>query len=643
VKLETLSSSSHQTSLEAVSIRKPWVGGYYSTIGVPDTSYAMNYSSFLQSQNIAQRAFSVEDVLQSQGSLRFVDVVHRYSQNVTAACDRCNYNGYNVGWTQATTSLPLWYPYKKRDTEAFGIIPDCPEVLLAQGLQTHAVLLATAGVDFVLGDGTNLPGWPPTDPDAQADVRQMRPFEIIMESWNEMRENGFDTPAFGTWGRITGSPSSPSGTIWQEYLDRLYNNETYLASGLVVKDPRTGKKFFLAAEPGGNGNNDPIAVAGILSNGGRNDTILASAWVNVGPRPNASWLSSGQWSFESPCTQQVDGTLLFSNALRPDSVCNHQLNTNSPLGSEFSVSFSLGWNNIPFVSGGKMQGLFFKKQMQDVFLQHGKVDNIFIPSFNEYGIADLNFSTFFNLHNPYLASMGGADAATGTITEDDQVMFVDGFAYARARAWEPTIHDEGYDYELVSSCLRVLALNAITNASTCAVAGEECCVYHADEYVSPVWSLQRVDQPFAFVSSNRSLVTAFLSNSTGHYVQKCGPWLSDQYYLDFCGYSSPGSIGFDAVRGPFLVFDPVIESKGIPNATALYRCDASLAAQGSFLSLDEACEGFGVLTELIGYISTFRSGVMPRALRRCLDSYYYHTVDGPCQSDQGTLLGFVTA
>lgn len=705
-----LESASTAIAGRKLAVARPWVGSYYSTIQVPDVSYAMNYSAFLGRPDGS--ILSVEEMLRSQGDLGFVDVVHRWAANVSTPL----YNGLTaVGWQQSTPSLPAWYPYRKRDNETYGILPDSPRI--PESLATHAAELLTAGVDYVLGDGTNLVGWPPTDPQAQADVRQMRPFEVVMEEWAALRANNVSTPQFGVWGRA----NDGDGSIWVEYLNRLYNNATYISLNLLptpLSPPNaTNKRLFMIAAPDRTKVNFSL-IEEINANYGRDDVTSMLTWVQNqgGDYPDPSYWEEGMWGFESPCsTLNSTGMPQFTNRIRPEQRCNHSMTTNSGLGNSWCVSHGLGWNNIPFVAPGKRSGLYLQKQFEDIFAfqaSGGTVDNVFTPSFNEYSIGALNFTSFFGLNNPYLGSMGGGDPRGGSargadIEPDARGMFVDGFGDGRARAWEPTVYDQGAALELYASCVRVMTLNALwapgsTSPSSsvggvavsppCTIAGEVCCMYHAEQFVSPTWSLEAHDTVSgavldAMVTSDADEVARLLSGAASspssspssgavEWVQVCAPWAGSPGYLlplanpPLCSNPQVSSgVDYSAVRGPFLAWDNTTTSANITNATALYRCanttsDGTTNATRHLISIDGRCEGLGVVVDIIGYIATWRTSEMPRSLRRCFNpaagpslrtstvsvsaqptGVWYHAVDGPCapaDSDQG-LLGFVSA
>jgi len=77
----------------------------------------------------------------------------------------------------------------------------------------------------------------------------------------------------------------------------------------------------------------------------------------------------------------------------------------------------------------------------------------------------------------------------------------------------------------------------------------------------------------------------------------------------------------------------------------LYRCRESIDGAPHFISTDPNCEGLYV-DYLLGYISTSRSTVTPRGLRRCIDlenGLPFHSLDVECpnHSVSDAFLGYV--
>lgn len=653
------------------------MGSYYSALQVPSASYAKNLSSFLSSHGIAPRAYTVEDVLAGSSSgdatdLTFDQVVFWYSDNVSSWAP---YNGRSVGWPQSMPATNFWYPYKRRPNEA-GRLPDEDPVLLAASLAAHAAELSTAGVDYVLGDGTNLSEWPcaPDDAQCQPDLLQLRPFEVVTEAWAALRGAGHATPDFGVWGRA----NNGDGPIWREYLARLAYNATSIGglAQLAPVSPVARKPLFLLASSNPATLNATLAQE-IMAAG---SVQVAPAWVCMGGGPDSC--VADEWLFEAPCVvpdpaRPASNNTLFTSYVHPDEPCGHYIVTppagslSAPLGSMTTISFSTGWNSQAFIAPGKVSGLLVIKMFEDIWAAPpGSVQNIFIPSFNEYFIGAQNF-TNFQAPNVYAGAMGGSSGSDGTVLPSTRALWVDGFADGRSRAFEPTVADGGAALELLASCLRVTALvglrgwapapgRAPRGGAPCSVAGEACCAYSASMYTTPVWSLERrasdgrVDD--ALATSDAALVERALAD--GGYTQMPYPWAGAGAYILppsvggaqlFGGHpdaTAPNNYSL-AVRGPFLIYANDTASAGIPSARPLFLCETP--GGGHFLATAAACDGAGDVVGLQGYVAGARSGAMPRALRGCANSsgggspLRYHAVDGPCAPGDAHLglLGFV--
>jgi hypothetical protein len=95
------------------------------------------------------------------------------------------------------------------------------------------------------------------------DAIQVRPAEVLFETWAAFRQQGVQTPSISIW-----QTCPPGGTLWQNALN-LYN--TY--PDLVYKDPVSGKKVFFTPSD----NQD----ASILSRTLACDAVCASVCVRV--------------------------------------------------------------------------------------------------------------------------------------------------------------------------------------------------------------------------------------------------------------------------------------------------------------------------------------------------------------------------
>ena len=673
----------------AAAATRPWIGSYYSGLQVPSASYAKNLSSFLSAHGVAPRALTVEDVLagSSAGSaadLTFDQVAFWHSDNVTVWPP---FSGFSVGWAQSMPATGFWYPYSKRAGER-GLLPDEDPALLAASLAAHAAELATAGVDFVLGDGTNLSEWPcgPADYVCQPDLMQLRPFEVVTEAWAALRGAGRATPAVGVWGRA----NNGDGAIWREYLKRLAYNASSVggAAGLAPVSPVARKPLFLLATGDPAQLNDTL-VAEIMAAGALQ---AAPAWVCEGRGPSSC--PADLWLFEAPCVVPDPdvpgggGEPVFSSYLHPSAPCGHSMVTpppgslSAPLGNMTTVTFSTGWNSQSFIAPGKAEGLLVIKMFEDIW-RAGGVQNIFVPSFNELFIGGQNYSNFM-LENEFAGAMGGSSGPDGAVLPSTRALWVDGYADGRSRAFEPTEADGGAALELFASCVRVTALQALRSGwewagapaaaaagaagseaeptPPCGVAGEVCCAYTAAMFTAPVWSLERrsADGSMldALATSDAAAVAASLSPGGG-YVQLGYPWAGAGSFVlppsvggaQFFGNNpregAPNNYS-SAVRGPFLVWDKSSPPGSIPDMLPLFLC-SSAAGQHYLAPSADACsagDGGGKPVGLQGFVAGRRSGAMPRALRRCANAASgvpYHAVDGPCApgDHHDGLLGFV--
>jgi len=267
-----------------------------------------------------------------------------------------------------------------------------------------------------------------------------------------------------------------------------------------------------------------------------------------------------------------------------------------------------------------------KKQFEDVFAQ--PLDNIFMPSWNEFNIGPVHFEQW-NINDPYFHSMGAEGDPEGFC------FFLDGFGAHRSRTIEPTVQDNGRYYNLLQSCLRVARVLRIwEGVATCNIATEECCRYELDEYFTNVWSVALKNGSDTLLSIDKQEVANL--TSSGDWMEICNPWTGT---IDFCDNPdapwNPAD-NYDVIRGPFL-----LHTNQLPNTTPLYRCKSN---NGHLFSTHQDCEGLGTLQLTLGYISTKKSSLTPRSLHRCHSAkMYYDTVDGPCKSgdlDTG-ILGFV--
>ena len=79
---------------------------------------------------------------------------------------------------------------------------------------------------------------------AAADALQLRPFEVVGEEWQKLRQqNNISTPQITIWQNL----QNADGNLYKEYL-KIYRDPAY--ADLIYRDPHTGKQvFFATANP----------------------------------------------------------------------------------------------------------------------------------------------------------------------------------------------------------------------------------------------------------------------------------------------------------------------------------------------------------------------------------------------------------
>jgi hypothetical protein len=218
-------------------------------------------------------------------------------------------------------------------------------------------------------------------------VPQLRPTEVLFEEWAALRSRGIATPQIAVWNCL------PTGaTLWQLYLQRIYNNASYDA--LLLRDPSTNKRvFFVPRNP--SLPPDPSLVAAVASNGGRDDVLPVFMWADFDP----SQYNAGVWGFFSPCTDGGKETTSVTNLAAG---CRQYVTQNSPLGRALAVSpsYQINFGSVPFGAAGKLGGMTLQLQFQTAFSE--PLDHVFLSSFNEH-IAQPQANPF---PGPYSFSMG---------------------------------------------------------------------------------------------------------------------------------------------------------------------------------------------------------------------------------------------
>ncbi len=621
------------------------------------------YAQSLVSQKGGQ-PLCVEDVLMSNGSLGFTDIYAKYG--IT--------NNDNFVYQSQSEEHGYYCIYRKRANETTGIIPDCTNIEAV--LTTHAKDLTSAGIDFVTLDGTNLGNMDP-----EADVIQVRPYEVVFEVWSQLRKQGVATPQVVAWQRL-----NAGGTLWQNCLD-AYNNASY--ADLVLKDPATGKMVFFTPLDA-----DPTVQGLVESNGGRNNIVVQTMWALFDP---AEYVTQGLWGFMTPCTAEDNkGNLQYTTSVvgrdRGATGCGQFVTQNSTLGSCISVSpsYQLSYGSVPFSAAGKFDGLTFKRTFGTIFdnaaskwrsALEGKEsdadelvstnafagipDNIYLSSYNEY-ISQPQPNPF---NSPYSYSMGLEQSAGhgNSSSKNLPSLFVDTFGTSIGRDIEATVQKGDQLYQIMASCLRVVNLmSALDGAllapadragsfrpadaklaadeqsaresnlqlllsifgyspehssmlSSCQVAGEVCCAYNATaESYNLAWSLKMTSAPFDHLLTTDANELGNLTCTGCAWKQVCNAYGGG---TDWC---TDGSIvgTHDVLEGPFVLHSAGCGAGSgdpqLPGRVPVYRCITGGSLH--YIDSDASCNRGGIVghaESLIGCADTSLSSNMPRSLRLC--------------------------
>ena len=432
-----------------------------------------------------------------------------------------------------------------------------------------------------------------------------------------------DTPKIVVWNlaRIT-------SVLWKQYLDRLYNNPDY--QDLLLFNKRTGKKIFMIVDSASKAPTQDVLSA-IESNGGHNDIDIIKAWAQLPP----SKYASGTWTFFTPC-----GGEHFSTTVQSMTECNQLLTVNSPMGTAMAVSpsYQMAYASGPFQAPSSLGGYTFKIQFATGL--NKMPENFFVSSYNEFITGPRQDAFGGKDKHPYVTSVGlewDPDRYSG---------WVDTYGAFRSRNIEPTEEYGDLFYDILSSCFRVMALNAAANKTGCNVQGEDCCNITTSQLYKPIWSLSTVD------GTPANKIDYLLTDSESERNQKIAP---SGGYREICTATGTTSTTFcydgslsttiDAARGPFILFS---ESASDTNRLPLYRC---MGALSHYFSNDKECEGGGKMESLLGWTSSRRNSETARSLHRCLVSdsknsnhtYHYPLLDNGCPQGaaEDKVMGYV--
>lgn len=605
-------------------------------LGIYYTTYQQTVSQFYQnvSRDMGRPSVTIDDVVASDGALHFADSIWKYLPEFNAS-DPAAYE--SALFMSHEPALGIYCYYRRRANESSGLggLADCPEA--SHVLQTHAAELSAAGFEFIAPDATNWDG-DPRNASNGADLNQLRPTEIIAEEWAAMRLRGAATPQLSTFDRV-----NVGGVLWNWYLSEFFNNATLLELDLIMRNRNTSrvpgmdKVYIVADEPG----LDWPAVRDIQANGGLEDVVTPIMWS--APDASGAYERNGYLKYFSPCTAVVNGSRVFSADvfLDLDAPCAHIKTFHSPVGDVWTVSSGLPVNSVPF-GGARYHGLFLKKQFADVFADATPTDLLFAPSWNEFA-SDGHPMATWDMTNP-LFYASGADA-----TDPDRYTIVlDDFTSERSRTVEPSKQDGGYYYELFASCMRVYRLQAalgiVSAGASCDVAGEECCVVHADEHFVTVWSFEEAYHTGdSMLTSDADEARAIAARG---WRELCAPVIDNCVPTAACHNESlvwPGGADIDAVRGPLLLY--VNTSAALPRTAPLWRCVADGAPPTRhFVHGSPACPG-GKPDTILGYGGAARDGLFSREVRRCRRAgasppTWYSVANGQCglgDADEGVV------
>jgi len=608
---------------------RPRVGVYYTTINSGGMSLWQNMTALREDGSDAP---TVEDGIAA--GTPFQELVAPLKRTVESPYFPVN----GTDWPQSTPAVgnaslsPFYCFYAPRPGED-PIMPACPDIPYHARRQSS--LMRAAGIDYVLQDASNYGPWDPSLPhggDVVGDVRQLRPFEVLVDEWRSLRDAGEATPSVGVFNRVS---SSSRDAMWRVYLDRFYENATFSDMVFRARANGTGERmpvFMLVARHDVN----ETAVRAIEASG--NGTLVPRMWLSLSP--NGSDTAAGLWTYFAPCTGAPadpgrDGAVVFSSTVWPGGPpCRHAKTTGSVIGSAWTISMAQVFGNLPFQDPGKLRGAFFKLQAADAFADPEGTDFWFSPSWNENSITPVPMSRW-KMTNPFFAG-----AATREGDWYRSTMWMDGFGAHRSRTIEPMRQDGGLYYGVYASCVRVARLASAWGvplshaAAPCAVAGEECCQLSAEEMVRPVWSVRHPTTGDSALVATRAELEAFVGRG---YAEICNPFGSAGPNGEATAFCVDGSLPwcdvevngtarcFDAVRGPVMLMAGAADGF----RTRVVRCEAASSGRHYPASRCRDGDGDGVL---LGFAWDAPTSAAPRRLYRCDDGAGggFHVLDSEC-------------
>jgi hypothetical protein len=571
----------------------------------------------------------MDDVVLSDGALKYADSIWRYTPNASFP----TWEG--ALFMSHEPALGMYCYFRRRANETWDRygMADCPES--SHVLQTHAAELSAAGFDFIAPDATN---WcqDPTDASNGADLNQLRPTEVLAEEWANMRLRGEATPALSTYDQV-----NDGCVLFRWYLSEIFNNETLDSLGLVMRNrnttrvPGVDKVYIVADEPTLN----YTAMREIQRNGGANDIVTPVMWS--APDASGNYEANGFLKYFSPCTAQLNGSRVFSSDvfLSLDAPCAHLKTHNSVVGDVWTVSTGLPMNSVPF-GGLRYNALFLKKQFYDIFADPTPTDMLFAPSFNEFA-ANSHPMSGWDMTNPLFYANGAAPD-----DEDRFVIVFDDYTSERSRTIEPSKQDGGRYLETFASCMRVfrlqLALGIVSDGLGCDIAGEDCCAITADEAFSPIFSLAAPANDDALLTNDAGELRAL---EAAGWRELCTPIIDNAVTTTVCSNETlvwSGGPDLGAVRGPFVLYSNATGGS-LPATSPLVRCVVAGSPPRHFIDNSTACAGGRGSPEFVlGFGGLARGGLFSREVRRCQGSSWYTVSGGLCgagDADEG-VIGF---
>jgi hypothetical protein len=305
-------------------------------LGVYTTTYQQVISQAYQN---VSRDFgvlrSMEDVMRNESAF-LRDSIAKYLPNGTIFS----------GMLSQIPALGPYCFYRKRASEAVGIIPDCPEA--SRVLNAHADELSAAGFEFIAPDATN---WDaaPTSQLTGSDINQLRPYEVLAEEWANARLAGRATPQLSIYDQVNIANATNGGggedVLFQWYLREIFNNATLLELDLVyrLRDthrvPGTDKVYIVADE-----HNDYSLMKQIQRNNGSYDVITPLMWNS--PAPNGNYERNGFLAYISSCIALDDQGVPYhpTTPIDLEQPCGHKKTNNSIVGASWTISTGVAFN-----------------------------------------------------------------------------------------------------------------------------------------------------------------------------------------------------------------------------------------------------------------------------------------------------------